>query len=121
MLNFSGGYLYANTNPYVLYNQPVQTDIPATFPAAYFVARKEFTANAATSYGPWSLAAGTERNLVTGQFDSASFSAGWQNECLGISLIYDERFTSFNLDNGNTTVLIQLTFKTLGNVGFSAL
>lgn len=120
-LNFSGGYLYANTNPYVLYNQPFQTDIPATFPAAYFAARKEFTANAATSYGPWSLAAGTERNLVTGQFDSASFSAGWQNECMGISLIYDERFTSFNLDNGNTTVLIQLTFKTLGNVGFSAL
>jgi hypothetical protein len=36
-------------------------------------------------------------------------------------MIYDERFTSFNLDNGNTTVLLQITFKTLGNVGFNAL
>ena len=23
VLNFTGGYLYANTNPYVLYQQPV--------------------------------------------------------------------------------------------------
>ena len=121
LLNFSGGYLYSNTNPYVLYQQPIQLDIPSSFPAAYFVPRREFTANASTNIGAWSLAAGTERNLTTGQFDDASFSAGWQNECTAINIIYNERFTSFNLDNGNTTVLIQLTFKTLGNVGFSAL
>jgi LPS-assembly protein len=121
MLNFSGGYLYANTNPYVLYNQAFQLDNPSSFPASYYVARREFTANAGTSFGAWSLSAGTERNLTTGQFDEANFSAGWQNECLGINLIYDERFTSFNLDNGNTTVLLQINFKTLGNVGFNAL
>ena len=64
---------------------------------------------------------GVERNLQTGTFDSASASAGWQNECMAISLVYNERFTSFNLDNGSTTVLLQITFKTLGNVGFNAL
>lgn len=121
LLSFTGGYLYANTNPYVLYQQPFQLDIPSSLPAAYYTQRKEFTGNAATNLGAWSLAAGTERNLATGKFDSASFSGGWQNECAAISLIYDERFTSFNLDNGNTTVLLQITFKTLGNVGFSAL
>lgn len=121
LLNFSGGYLYSSTNPYVLYQQPFQLGYPSTFPAGYFVARREFTANAGTNYGPWSLSAGTERNLATGQFDSANFTAGWQNECMAVSLIYDERFTSFNLDNGNTTVLLQITFKTLGNVGFNAL
>lgn len=120
-LNFSGGYLYSSTNPYVLYQQPFQLGVPSSFPAAYYVPRHEITANAGTNFGAWSFSAGTERNLTTGKFDSASFSAGWQNECLGISLIYDERFTSFNLDNGNTTILLQINFKTLGNVGFNAL
>ena len=120
-LNFSGGYLYSNTNPYVLYTQPFELNVPSSIPAAYFVPRREFTANAGTAFGAWSLSAGTERNLSTGQFDSADFSAGWQNDCAAVNLIYNERFTSFNLDNGNTTVLLEFTFKTLGNVGFSAL
>ena len=120
-LNFTGGYLYANTNPYVLYQQSFELYNPASFPAAYYVPRNEFTASAATNFGAWSFSGGAERNLQTGQFDSADFSAGWQNECMAISLLYDQRFTSFNLDNGSTTVLIQITFKTLGNVGFSAL
>jgi LPS-assembly protein len=119
-LNFSGGYLYTNTNPYVLYDStvPQPTLDP---PAAYFTPRHEFTANVATNFGQWSFGAGTERNLQTGQFDTASFNAGWQNDCFGANLVYYERFTSFNLDNGSTTVLLQFTFKTLGNVGFSAL
>ncbi len=120
-LNFTGGYLYANTNPYVLYQQGFQLNNPSSLPAGYYVPRNEFTANVDTNVGAYSLAAGTERNLQTGQFDSANFSAGWQNECMAINLLYDERFTSFNLDNGSTTVLIQITFKSLGNVGFSAL
>jgi LPS-assembly protein len=114
LLNFSGGYLYTNTDPYVLYDDPTPT-------AAYFTPRHEFTINAATSFGPWNFSAGTERDLQTGRFDDASFSAGWSNDCTAVSLVYYQRFTSFNLDTGNTTVLFQVTFKTLGNVGFSAL
>jgi LPS-assembly protein len=114
LLNFSGGYLYTNTDPYVLYDDPTPT-------TAYFTPRHEFTINAATSFGPWNFGAGTERNLQTGRFDDASFSAGWSNDCTAVSLVYYQRFTSFNLDTGNTTVLLQFTFKTLGNVGFSAL
>jgi len=114
LLNITAGYLYTNTNPYVLYNQP-------GIPAAYYVARHEATASAASNFGPWTLAAGTARNLATGTFDSASFSFGWQNECMAVTMSYYQRFTSFNLDDGSTTVLLQITFKTLGNVGFSAL
>jgi LPS-assembly protein len=113
-LNFTGGYLYTNTNPYTLYDQPV-------IPTAYFTPRKEVTANVSAVYGAYNVSAGTERNLVTGKFDEASFNAGWQNECAAVNLIFYERFTSFNLDNGDTTILLQFTFKTLGNVGFSAL
>jgi LPS-assembly protein len=114
VFNVSGGYLYSNTNPYVLYNQP-------GIPAAYYTPRHEFSANVASTVGQWSVSAGTTRNLQTGGFDSASFTAGWQNDCTAINLVYYQRFTSFNLDDGSTTVLVQITFKTLGNVGFSAL
>jgi LPS-assembly protein len=121
LLSVTGGYLYTNTNPYVLYQQSFELYNPSSFPAAYYVPREEFTLNASANLGPWNLAGGVERNLQTGTFDSAAASAGWQNECLAINLIYSERFTSFNLDNGSTTVLLQITFKTLGNVGFSAI
>jgi len=121
LLKFTGGYLYTNTNPYVLYDTPPRLNVNLDPPAGYFTPRHEFTADAATNFGPWSFSAGTERNLQTGQFDTASFSGGWQNDCFGVSVVYYQQFTSFNLDNGNTTVLVQFTFKTLGNVGFSAL
>jgi LPS-assembly protein len=122
VLHFSGGYLYTNTNPYVLYDSPSPTgQITLNPPSGYFTPRREFTASASTHIGPWSFSAGTERNLQTGMFDSANFSAGWQNDCFGANLIYDQRFTSFNLDPGNTVVLLQLTFKTLGTVGLNAL
>jgi LPS-assembly protein len=98
----------------VLYNQP-------GIPAAYFIARHEVSASAASNFGPFAISAGATRNLANGTFDSASFSAGWQNECMAVSLNFYKRFTSFNLDDGSTTVLLQITFKTLGNVGFSAL
>jgi LPS-assembly protein len=120
-LSFSTGYLYTNTNPYVLYDTASASTLTLNPPAAYFTPRHEITANTATNFGPWSLSAGTERNLQTGQFDSASFNAGWQNNCFGVNLMYYDRFTSFNLDQGSTTLLIQFTFKTLGNVGFNAL
>ncbi len=114
LLNLSAGYLYANTNPYVLYGQP-------GIPAAYYTPRHEISLSAATDVGAWTATAGVVRNLQTGTFDSASFTAGWQNNCTAVNLILFKRFTSFNLDTGSTTVLLQITFKTLGNVGFSAL
>jgi LPS-assembly protein len=120
-LNLSGGYLYSNTDPYVLYDTAPAVNVDLNPPAGYFTPRKEFTASAGTSYDGWTVGAGTERDLVTGKFDAANFNLGWSNDCFGISLNYYERFTSFNLDSGNTAVFVQLTFKTLGSVGLNAL
>jgi LPS-assembly protein len=122
VLTVSGGYLYTSTDLYSLYDSPSPTgQITLNPPSAYFVPREEFTAAVATNYKAWSASAGVQRDLQTGQFDEANFSVGWQNDCFGANLIYVQRFTSFNLDTGNTLVLLQLTFKTLGNVGFNAL
>jgi LPS-assembly protein len=113
-LNVAVGYLFSNTDPYALYNDPTPN-------AAYFTPRHDVTLNGGTNFGPWSLSAGVERNLTTGQFDDVSANAGWQNDCFGVNVVYYDRFTSFNLDNGSTTLLINFTFKTLGTVGFNSL
>jgi LPS-assembly protein len=122
IFNVSGGYLYTNTNPYYLYDSasPIG-QVTLDPPAAYWVPRQEITAGVSTSYGGWSVSGGLQRDLKTGSFDEANATIGWQNDCFGASLIYAQRFTSFNYDNGNTLVMLQLTFKTLGNVGFNAL
>ena len=52
---------------------------------------------------------------------SAGFQGSYQNECMIFALLFDRRFTSLDGDNGATTVLIQITFKTVGQFGFSAL
>ena len=120
-LSFSGGYLYTNTNPYVLYNYPSPISPTIDPPAGYFIPRHEFTLSTNINRGQWSFGAGVQQNLQTGQFDEVNAAAGWQNNCFGVNLLYNQRFTSYDLDQGSTTVLIQFTFKTLGNVGFSAL
>ncbi len=121
-LKLSTGYLYTSTNPYALYdNTTLGEVINFNPPAAYFTSRKEITTNLATNIGPWSLSGGFQRNLETAQFDEVNASAGWQNDCFGVNLIFYKRFTSFNLDNGSTLVLVQFNFKTLGTVGFNAL
>jgi len=121
-LSFSGGYLYTNTNPYVLYDSPSpQGQVTLAPPSGYFQARREVTASTTVNDGPWSLSGGMQRNLETGTFDNVNASVGWQNDCFGASLIFNKRYTSYNLDSGDTLVLLQFTFKTLGNVGFNAL
>lgn len=118
----SGGYLYTNTDPYYLYDSASPTgQVTLDPPAAYWVPRKEITGNISANYKGWSVSAGVQRDLQTGQFDTANVSFGWHNDCFGANLVYVQRFTSFNYDNGNTLVLLQLTFKTLGTVGFNAL
>lgn len=121
---FSGsvGYLYSSTDPYTLYDSASPTgQVMLNPPAAYFTPRKEVTASVQSNWQAWNVSAGVQRNLQDGQFDEANFGVGWQNDCFGVSLTYAERFTSYNLDNGDTVVLLQFTFKTLGNVGFNAL
>lgn len=120
--NISTGYIYSDVNPYALYDDVTSGQIINLDPPdSYFHPRKEITAQVASHFGGWSLSGGGRRNLETDKFDEANASIGWQNDCFGVNLIFYKRFTSFNLDNGSTVVLLQFNFKTLGTVGFNAL
>ncbi len=121
-LKLSGGYLYTNTNPYALYDDLTPGEvINLNPPPAYFVPRQEATLNLSTHYGAWTFSGGGQRNLKTGMFDEVNASVGWQNNCFGVNLLFYKQYTSYYLETGNTLVLLQFNFKTLGTVGFNAL
>ena len=45
----------------------------------------------------------------------------YEDECFILDFKFYRRYTSLNGDSGSTTLLIQLTFKTIGQFGFQAL
>ena len=45
----------------------------------------------------------------------------YENECFIFDLRFYRRYTSFNNDNGSSTVVFLITFKTIGQFGYRAL
>jgi len=113
-LRVSAGYLYSAVDPYYYYDGSPP-------PASYYVPRSEATFGLSTTYKQWNFNTSFQRNIQTGQFDSTNFSAGWQNDCLGVNLLYSRVNTTIGTETGSTTVLLTVTFKTIGAVGFNAL
>lgn len=115
-LRLNLGYLYTATNPYDLYEEPPTTPQPALT-----VPRNEIAIGASSNLGAWHLTAYERENLQNRTADSAGFTGSYQNECMIFAVLFDRRFTSLNGDNGATTLLVQITFKTVGQFGFNAL
>ncbi|MDQ2802945.1 MAG: LPS assembly protein LptD, partial [Pseudomonadota bacterium] len=113
----TGGYIYSNYDPYFYYDQPAPP--PANSP--FFTPRNEITLGAATSWGRYRLTGYARRDLARGKMDAVGADAIYEDECFAADLRLFRRFTSYNGDNGSTTVLLQLTFKTIGEFGFRAL
>lgn len=114
-LRVNAGYIYTRTDPYFLYDTP-----PGTVPTDFFTPRNEITLGAATQYGPWKLSGFARRDLARNEMVGVGASASYENECLIAAMNFYRRFTSLDGDNGSTTVLFQLTFKTVGTFGFHA-
>ena len=115
-LHLSAGYLYTPNNPYLLYDQSPTTPQPALT-----VPRSEVSFGASTQYGAWQLSANERQNVENGSLVSAGFQGSYQNECMIFAVLFYRRFTSLDGDNGATTLLLQITFKTVGQFGFSAI
>jgi LPS-assembly protein len=114
VLRVSAGYLYSSTDPYFFYDGSPP-------PASYFTPRNEATLGVSTQFLQWTLNASAQRNLQTGQFDATNLDATWQNDCLALSASFSRRYTSVADDDGSTTLLFRVVFKTLGGIGFNAL
>ena len=59
--------------------------------------------------------------LQTNQLVAIGGDAIYEDECFIFDLRMYRRYTSINGDNGSTTVLLLLTFKTIGQFGYRAL
>ena len=112
LLRVGVGYLRTNTNPYQL------SDFYQV-PASYYVPRDEVTLNATTHFlSHYTVSAYIRQNLATHATDSAGVHAIYEDECFIFDANLNRRYTSLNNDHGETLVLVQVTFKTVGQFGF---
>jgi LPS-assembly protein len=117
-LRLTTGYIYSSYNPYLYYNTVPSgtlnmspTDIP----------RNEITVGASTSHGPWRLHASARRDLQDDKMVSLAVGGAYEDECFIFDLEFNRRYTSINGDNGDSTILLQVTLKTVGTYGFNGL
>ena len=113
----SGGYIYTTFDPYTYFDQPA----PPPAGNAFFIPRNEVSLGTTTNWGKYRFNGWVRRDLQTNQMVAVGADAVYEDECFIFDLRYYRRYTSFNGDNGSTTLLVQLTFKTVGQFGFNAL
>ncbi len=115
--NMTLGYIYSPYDPYYFYNQPP----PPPPGSPFYTARNEVTVGAATRWGHYRFSGYARRDLARDRMVAAGADAIYEDECFIADLRFFRRFTNYNGDNGSTTVLLQFTFKTIGQFGFRAL
>jgi LPS-assembly protein len=111
----SGGYIYTNTSPYNLFTQAPPP------PSSFFVPRNEGTVALSSNWGKYRFSGWARRDLQSNRMVGAGADAIYEDECYILDFRFARRFTSFNGDNGSMSVMIQMTFKTIGQFGFRAL
>ncbi len=133
LLKVSAGYFYSATNPYYLYTtEPSANPNGLSYPTSYFVPRNEITVGLSTQVGPYKLTGYVRDNLkayntnaanattiVTGnKLDAIGMHGTYEDECFIFDVNFYRRYTSINNDNGGTTILFQITLKSVGQFGF---
>jgi LPS-assembly protein len=113
----SGGYIYTNYNPFNYYDQPA----PPPSGNGYYFPRNEVTVGVSSKWNAYRFDGYARRDLATNQMVSVGADAIYEDECFIFDLRLYRRYTSINGDNGSTTVLFLLTFKTIGQFGYRAL
>ena len=118
LLRLSAGYFYSSTNPYFLYDQAPSTVPPTGYPASYFIPRNEVTVGASSQYGSYKFTGYVRDDLNLRKLVSIGAHATYEDECFIFDVNLLRRYTSINNDNGGTTILFQITLKTVGQFGF---
>ncbi len=113
-LRLSAGYLYSSYNPYSYYDSVPTGSLPT-------IPRNEVSAGVGTRYGRWRVSANARRDIQTGQMVSVGAGGAYEDECFVFDVSYFRRYYSIAGDNGSSTLLFQITFKTVGTIGFNGL
>ena len=113
----SGGYIYTNFNPFYYYDQPS----PAPAGNNYYFPRNEVSLAVSSKWDPYRFTGYARRDLATNQMVEVGADAIYEDECFIFDSRLYRRYTSINGDNGATTILFLMTFKTIGQFGYRAL
>ena len=119
-LRLNAGYLYSDTNPYFLYDQPPNSVPPTGYPASYFVPRNEVTVGFSSQFDNYKFSGYVKRDMSLSQLVAVGARATYENECLIFDVNAYKRYTQINGDSGSTTILFEITLKTVGQFGFHA-
>lgn len=113
LLRVTAGYIRSPTRPFYFYDTPEVSPL-------YFVPRNEITFGASSQFRQYRVSGYARRDLQTAQMTSVGARGTYEDECFIFDVNFTRRYTSYLGDRGATTVLFQLTFKTVGQFGFSA-
>lgn len=81
-------------------------------------AREEVNAQAIIGlFDNWAVLAAADRDLKTGQLLDTEFGAGYQDDCLSVSLAYRRRYTTDRDVPPSTSVILRFNLKTSGEIG----
>ncbi|HET6609502.1 MAG TPA: LPS assembly protein LptD [Rhodopila sp.] len=113
----SAGYIYTNFNPYTYYDQPP----PPPVGNAFYFPRNEVSIGVSSSWGHYRLNGYARRDVSSNQMVDWGGDGIYEDECFIFDLRVFRRYTSLDGDNGSTTVLFLITFKTIGQFGYRAM
>jgi LPS-assembly protein len=116
LLRFNAGYIYDQRNPYTLYDGAAYSPV---LPAAYFMQRNEIEIGVNSQRGPYRVSGFARRDIRNNQMVAIGARGTYENECFILDANFFKRYTSILGDNGDTTILFTLTFKTIGQFGFN--
>ena len=114
----NGGYIYTTFNPYTFFDQPAPPPTGQRFLSCRATRSRLGTSS---NWGKYRFNGWMRRDLQTNQMVAVGADAIYEDECYILDFRFYRRYTSFNGDNGSTTFLVQMTFKTIGQFGFKAL
>ena len=87
----------------------------------YYFPRNEVTLGVSSKWGFYRFNGTAVRDVATNQMVLAGADAIYEDECFIFDLRLYRRYTDINGDNGATSILFLLTFKTIGQFGYRAM
>jgi len=122
ILRASLNYFYASSNPFLEYTGDFYTDgalnqtVPRTY---YFHPRQELGSTISTHVGHYTATIFARADTESGELATMGGDAKYEDECTIFDIHFLRRYTSINGDHGNTAILFTITFKTVGQIGFT--
>ncbi len=111
LLRVTGGYIYNSRDIYYYYNSNFRGGRPDL---AFFVPVNEATLGVSSRFRQYRVSGFGRRDLATNRFVAIGADAAYENDCFIFDVSYVKRYTTINGDNGDTSILFSVTFKTIG-------